>query len=127
MASLNPGTMAISGGATTLPAGPAAAPRPLVGDGSWPLLRRQRLITTRAATMISALHSATSISSSPAMISPPGERSHVVPYPASPYRYHSGRDPGRSARWQPSAYGQLNAWPALRPSAGSLRERHVPL
>jgi hypothetical protein len=78
-------------------------PRAPADAGGWPLLPRLRLITTRAATMISAAHSATSVSSSSSMVSPPGERSHVVPYPAGPSRYHLGRDPARAARWQPHA------------------------
>jgi hypothetical protein len=101
--SANPGTMAISRGAIAVPADPAAAPRAPADAGGWPLLPRLRLITTRAATMISAAHSATSISSSSSMVSPPGERSHVVPYPAGPSRYDLGRDPARAARWQPHA------------------------
>ncbi len=100
--SLNPGTMAVSRGAIALPACPAAAPRPLAGVEGWPLLRRQRLITIKPATMISAAHSATSIRSTLSMVSPPGKRSQLVPYPASAGRYHPGHDLGRAAR----AHGQ---------------------
>jgi hypothetical protein len=53
---------------------------------------------------------------------PPGERSHVIPYPASPSRYHPGRDLGRAARRQPRAHGQhpaiwlcaaIRLWPVV--------------
>jgi hypothetical protein len=76
--------------------------------------------------MISAAHSATPVSSSSGMVSPPGERSHAIPYPASPSRYQPGRDLGRAARWQPRAHGQRSTPGRIRAPAWQHTRSHVP-
>jgi len=83
-------TLAVLGGAIFRPASSGASPRALrAGIREW--LRRQRRIMIKAASMISAPHSATSASSTSRIGQPPGTRSHLALYPLSPCHYRADR------------------------------------